>query len=341
LFVLFCVLARAQTPEDAAGALARSIAAHLAPNEAAHVTSRNLSSLSQPVVAKSQAAVERALRKRVRNPVTVEVMLTFSENPQGYLMIAEIRRENDRVVEMASFRVEPSPVPARTGIAIGKKLIWEQDAPILDITIVGNELLILDTAGIGRYTRREGKWARTDWFEMATAVRDPRGRLEISGANLTASIPGATCRGAWDPQLTVTCESGGMFTAGRNTIESPDWAPLYSQAQLGDDFLLAETDGRTRIYDAGRKPAASFRDWGSDFVKPAGGCAGVLAAGPGDRASADFVALYDVVNRAPVRISDPAEFAGPVVALWPGLAIIRNLSTRRYEAHTLTMDCGR
>jgi hypothetical protein len=337
ILVFFCALTRAQTPDDAAATLAKSIATHLAPNEAAHLTTRNFSTLTQPVVTKAAAAIDGALRKRVRNPARIEVTLTFSENAQEYLMIAEIHHETDRAVEMTAFHLDPAAPAPRTGFAIEKKMIWEQDAPILDVALVNDQLLILDTNGLDIYERRDANWIRTAIFEIPTNVRDPRGRLEISDATITASLPGKTCRGTWNP-LAVTCETGGMFTADRNTIESSAWAPYDSEAQLGDLSLLAETNGLTYIYDATRQPVASFRDWGSDFVK---GCAGLLATGPGDQHSDDFIALYDVVNRAPVRLSDPAEFPGPVTALWPGLAIIKNLSTLRYEAYSLTLDCGR
>lgn len=341
LFAFLAALVWSQTPEQAAAALSKSIAAHLAPDEVARLTVRNLSSLPQPAVAPSEAAIERALRKRIRNPVGVDVTLTFSENTQGYLMIAEIRHENDRAVEMEAFQMQPAAAPPRAGISIEKRSIWEQDSPILDIAAINDQMLVLDTSGIGRYQRRDGKWTRTQFFDLATTVRDPRGRLEISGSAITASVPGETCRGAWDPQLSLTCESGGMFTTARNTMESTSWAPFYSQAQSGDTFLLAETDGRTHIYDAARKPAGSFRDWGSDFAAAPAGCPGLLVSGPGDRNAADFVALYEVRNGAPVRLSDPAPLPGPITALWPGVAIVRNLSTERYEAYSLTLDCSR
>ena len=69
----------------------RRLCAHLAANETAHVTSRNLSSMGRADAKKVQATVERALRKRVRNPTAVDVALTISENVQGYLLVAQIQ----------------------------------------------------------------------------------------------------------------------------------------------------------------------------------------------------------------------------------------------------------
>ena len=65
------------------------------------------------------------------------------------------------------------------------------------------------------------------------------------------------------------------------------------------------------MYDAARKPVAVFRDWGGNFVEAPSGCGGIIASGPGDRSSADFLALYNVMNRAPVRLGDPADSPAP------------------------------
>jgi hypothetical protein len=106
-------------------------------------------------------------------------------------------------------------------------------------------------------------------------------------------------------------------------------------------------DGRTHVYDASGKPAAVFEAWGADFVAIQAGCAAnriaATSASSGD--SSDSLALYDVVNNAPVRLSDPVALSGPVTALWPArdgaLAVARSLSTGRYEAYSIAVDCGR
>jgi len=315
--------------DDAVRTLAGKVSAHLAPNETAHLTSRNLSTLGPGDANKIHAALERTLRKRVRNPAAVDVVLTISEDVRGYVLVAKIRQD----VEMAAFRIEPPP--ARPKLMVEKKMIWEQEAPLLDVALAEDQMLVLDIYGVTRYERR----ARMESVPVAKSVsRDPRGRIEIAGEALTISVPGAMCHGTWKA-IALTCENGGET---RNTLESGSWASYFSYAQIGTDHLLAQLDGRTHIYDADRKPTGTFDDWGSDFIAA---CAGtrILATGSGDRESRDFVALYDLTNRTPVRVSDPVEFPGPVTALWesPARAVVRNLSTGRYEAYSLTMDCGR
>jgi hypothetical protein len=164
------------------------------------------------------------------------------------------------------------------------------------------------------------------------AVRDPRGRIEIAGDSLAVHLPGATCRGTWQPMLALNCEAGAMFAAARNTLASG----AFSEARFGNEWLVAEQDGRTHVYDIDKKPLAVFDEWGSDFAAVAA-CdkPRILAESSGS------VALYDVVNHAPVRASDPVDLPGPVTALWPALAIVKNATTGRYEAYSLTVDCAR
>jgi hypothetical protein len=329
LFLLFLAVAEAQTWEEAVRSLVPRVTAHLAANETAHVTSRNLSSLGPADATKVQVTVERALHKRVRNPAPVDVSLTISENVHGYLLVAEIRKD----VEMASFRMEvPRELPRA---AIAKILLWEQDAPILDVLVIDDQMLILDINGVTRYDHR----SRVEGLQIPSALpRDARGKLEVANESLTMEVPGSTCRGTWKP-LALTCESGGEFSSARNTLETTGSPPYFSRVRVGETDVVAETDGRTHLYDASHKPVATVDEWGSDL---AAACLStrILATGAGDRESRDSLALYEIANRAPVRVSDPVEFPGPVTALSSSLAIARNLSTGRYEAYSLTVDYG-
>jgi hypothetical protein len=345
--LLFSSLAIGGTLEDGARAAARLAAIHFLPSERAHVTLHNLTPLTNSEAARVQLAFERALRRNPRNAKVVEVTLTISENVKGYLLVAEILHGDEKAVEMISIRREPSVAPAPAGITITKKLLWEQSAPILDVALVADFMFVLDTSGVSRYERREGQWDRVGVLQAASPVRDPRGRLSLEGDSLTIQLPGTTCRGTWNPSLSLSCDAGSTLTAARNTLESDVTPAHFSSARTTDVLLLAEMDERTHVYDSSQKTAAAFEGWGSDFVALEGGCAAnriaATSASYGD--AADSIALYDVVNNAPVRLSDPAEFPGPVTALWPtkdgALAVARNISTGRYEAYSIAVDCGR
>lgn len=300
-------------------------ATHLAPNETARVILTNRSALAAADAAKVQAGIERALRKRLRNPTVVDVALTISENASGFLLVTQIRQD----VEMAAFRIERTT--ERPNVSIGKTMIVQQDLPILDVFTVGDDTVVLDTGSVTRYEHRQ----RTESVPLPVAMpRDPRGRIEIEGETLTVTLPGSICRGTWKP-LSLTCESGGSFDAGRNTIDGS-----YSLARIGGDDYAGETDGRVHIYDTSHKSAGVFDGWGSDFVAACGSTR-ILATGAGDRETRDSIALYEVTGRAPARASDALEFPGPVTALTASIAVARNLSTGKYEAYSLTLDCGR
>ena len=354
LFLVVCLCAlkesivRGETLDDAVKALGKKVLARMAPAEAARVTSRNLTSLAASDATKAQATLDRSLRRRLRNPMPVDVALTISENLRGYVLVAELRREGGTQVDMVEFRPDPPPVQARPSVVLEKRILWEQAMPILDLVIVADQMFVLEPARVARYQRNAAKWELKEASALAPVnVRDPRGRLEVSGDTLSADLPGFTCKGIWKPALDVQCQEGGQFPAARNTMDLHDWrAPFFNSAEVGSEVLVAETDGRTRIYDATRNPAGAFDAWGSDLVPMVDACGGsfVAASAPGDRKSVDSISLYFVIERAPIRVSDPAEFPGPVTALWPAgtgaLAVAQNLSTGSYAAYALAIDCG-
>ena len=144
--------------EDAVRALVKKVSARMAANEVAHVTPRNLSSMNAPDVTKAQTLFDRGLRKRLRNPVTVEMSFTISENLRGFLLVAEMKRDTERAVEMVEYRPDAPKTATAVGIAIEKKQLWEQEAPILDVAVQGTAMLVLDTAGLARYERKAGAW---------------------------------------------------------------------------------------------------------------------------------------------------------------------------------------
>ena len=61
--------------------------------------------------------------------------------------------------------------------------------------------------------------------------------------------------------------------------------------------------------------------------------------------ASNALAIYELVNHSPVRVSDSIEMPGSVTALWPAgnaaLAVVRNKSTNRYEAYSIGVVCGR
>ena len=353
-----------QTLDDALHALSRKVATHLSAGEVARVASaRNLSSLGSGDVARARMGLDRALRQAgARSARRVDVALTVSQNPREVLLVAEFDKGEEHVVEMVPYH--PGPPAVRPGRSIlQKQLLWEQDAPMLDLATAGEMLLVLEPANIVSYARRNSGWERADGraLDGIGVVRDPRGRLVVTGDSFTAFLPGSVCHGTWMPALEVRCEAAGAgfslagqevhLAAGRNVLQAEDWAPVFSFARVDERghalYLAAELDGRTHLYNADRKPVGSVETWDDDFVSVETGCGAghdVLASVVSEGATNDSLAAFEIVDRKAVEVSDPAEFPGPLTALWPAaggaIAIARNTSTGRYAAYSVTIDCG-
>ena len=300
---------RGATLDEAVQALAKKTAPHLEANESARVIVHNLSPLPNEAALQAQAALDRALRKRVRNMTVRDVTLTISRNMRGYLLVTEVGKGAERAIEMESFEPDSAP-KAAAPIVIEKRLVWEQSPRILDVAFPENAMVVLDAEGLARYERPNGRWERAENAPLPVPViRDLRGRLEIAGASLNAYLPGLTCRGGWRP-LRAACEPASApftlegaavrFTPGRNTLE-------------------------------GRAAGDALRACGTRQLAP----------GDGEMDAEDNVALYE----GGTAVSDPVELPGPVTALWPApggaLAVARNLATGKYAAYALAFDCGR
>ena len=204
LLLMIVVTARADTLDDAVAALAKKVSARLGAAETVRVTSRNISSLPAADTARAQTALTRALQRRVPNPKQVELALTISENLRGCLLVAEIRRESETMVEMTEFRIAAPVSPPPAAFTMESKLLWEQETPILDIAVLPDSMLVLDAAGLARYERRAGKWDRAAAVEIPVIIRDPRGRLETNADSATIHEPGVKCKSKLGPGVRLT-----------------------------------------------------------------------------------------------------------------------------------------
>jgi hypothetical protein len=133
--------------------------------------------------------------------------------------------------------------------------------------------------------------------------------------------------------------------------------PFFSAApipqKVGVLWAFAGLDGRTQVLEKGPEPLAIVEGWGSSLIALKSGCGSgwqLLATRNGSLAEADAVQAYEISPaRKAVAVSAPADFAGPVTALWPSsdgsaaVAICRDPAaggTGRYEAFSLSISCG-
>ncbi|MGH9672758.1 MAG: hypothetical protein ACRD44_06210, partial [Bryobacteraceae bacterium] len=89
-----------------------------------------------------RAGLDRALRARgarllVRPPADVEVRVTLSANERTKLLIAEVRRGEDRSVLIESFE-GAAPAPGAGRFTLEKRLVHEQENQILDAAHAGS-----------------------------------------------------------------------------------------------------------------------------------------------------------------------------------------------------------
>ncbi len=268
---------------------------------------------------------------------------------------------------------------AAAGIALERRLLWEQADPILDVALTPAAMLVLSPAKLTLYARLQSKFEERGSAPVAPArpwPRDPRARLNVNGPLIRAFLPGTLCTGSLEPALTLECraseepwtlEPGGnvvllaAFAAGRNHFDGrivtqtgarKTVPAFYTAGATGEQgrtyWLLALVDGRTQIVDANFEAAGAVAGWGSDLAATAARCGGgsqILATKSSDAREPDAIRAYALVDRTPVALTAPVDFAGPVTALWSAggasaIAVVHDPATGRYTAFLLTVVCG-
>jgi hypothetical protein len=340
LLVLLATLARGETLDDAVRTLAKNVTAQLAPGEAVHLSERSLAPAFAAETTRARTLLDRALRRpTARGAAVVEVVVTATENLRGPLLVAEIQKNQETVVETAAYTVLPAARATRP--ALLSRLLWEQDEPILDVSLMADQsLLVLSPSGVKQCRRGEAQCEMKEPRSLSPAVRDSRGKLAVSGDSFVAYLPdGASGEFQIDGEQI-------HFSAGQNSFETTGGEKFFSVARAGSYRIVAGLDGRTRISQGSQ--VSVVNDWGSDIAGIASSCETgplVVATSSGESTVADSAAAYDVSSQPPRAASEPAPFAGPVTALWPApggvLAVVHQLATGRYAAYNLTLDCGR
>ena len=334
---------------------------------------KNLSSLPDTELARVRQAFESALPRPAEGGAAAEIHITLSENSSQYLLVEEIHKGGEAEVWIADWKRSQRPAVSISSAVLEKRLIWEQDEPMLDVAVLADGTAILTPAGITIHRSQGGTVALVP---DAPRPRDVRGRLRVIGGRVIVSLPGVACEDALEGILSIRCqrddepwvlESGSRglllanFAANRNYFDGrvvtqsgvhKTVAPFYSAASIEDQgntlWLLALVDGRTQIVDGSLDPVATLSGWGSDIVGISTRCgtgSQVLATRPGDFNEPDAVQAFSLINHAAIPLAPPVTFAGPVTALWPSgpasaLAISRDAATGRYAAYVLTMACA-
>ena len=356
IVLVLCATAFAADFAQPATRLARAIVAISGPG-AASISYRNQSSLSVADEDIARKALERQLRSggvRLSSPDTAsaDIRITFSENTQGYVWIAEVQQGNDTRVAMVTADRAPNAAPAATpaSMTLHKTLLWSQPAPILDLAVVpaGSDqiMLVLDPEGVTLFKHPGGTWQAQQTLVVnhdRPWPRDLRGRLVPGNDHLfDAYLPGVICSSTAAGQLSMTCRTGddpwpvalnqsAFFASVRNFFTgamSPALGkqgtvpPFYSAAPLSRPtytlWFFVRTDGSVHAFDGINDLALRTANWGAVAAVHTGCGAGtqLLATGVTDGTSPDTVHAFDVADRAPVEAAVPLDFAGPITAFW-------------------------
>jgi len=242
-------------------------------------------------------------------------------------------------------------------------------------------MFVLEAKRIVSYRKEKGSWNAAETFPVPVPdhrPRDLRGLADAFEELFSFQLSDANCEGAAAQKFELTCKkgsppawpilSGGQDRGSMNIVSNRNYfdgdldvygdvethePPFYSIAVMrrmkGSQWILAELDGKSRKYDESLKATAAYSGWGDEIVAVAPGCGNdwqILASAAGDWTEPDRLRSYDVAKDAAVADSEPLEFSGPILALWPLLdartvrVVSKNLQTGMYEASVVTASCS-
>jgi hypothetical protein len=283
------------------------------------------------------------------------VKVTFSEDLQNYVWVAEIHQSsNESAVVMVSLpRPETQPAAHDApAVLIHKALLWSQPDRILDVAVIDGSpahMAVLDANGVNIYKLQDTRWQPEQSLPVSHSrpwPRDLRGRLMLRKDHLfDAFLPGLFCRSTAKPPLALTCYESddpwplgtdqfalnAFFTPARNYFtgalapgvgEQTAAPSFYSAAPVPREkytlWLFAAVDGQLHLLDGITDQRAGKLGWGSDIAAVRSNCGSgwqILATRSGS-SSNDSIRAYEFPDREPIPVSDPAELDGAVSALW-------------------------
>lgn len=355
--LMLCASAAAADYAQPAAQLAKDIVAITGPG-AASISYRNQSSLPNEQLDLVRRAIENQLRSagvRLGSAANAaaDIRITFSENVQGYVWVAEVQQGTDVKVAMvaAERQAASSPAGRLTVMSLRKTLLWSQPVQILDALVLsaGSEpiMIVLDPSGVTMMKKVGSTWQSQQQIGIPRETawpRDLRGRL-VPGRDhfFDVYLPGTICSSNAGPTLTVTCRAGDdpwPIASGQSAFFSPtrnfytgvltpavgkqgSVAPFYSAAGLPRSrytlWVFTRTDGSVHAID-GMNDIPLRATWGSDIAAVNSGCGGgtqLLATGTADTNSPDVLRAFEIADREPVEVASANDWSGPIKALWP------------------------
>jgi hypothetical protein len=339
--------------------LARDVVAITGPG-AASISYRNQSSLPNDQTDAIRRTLENQLRAggvRLAPSTTAaaEIRITFSENAQGYLWVAEVQQGSETRVAMVSVeRPAAIAMPSRpASMSLRKTLLWSQPTQILDLAVVpaGSEplMLVLDPSGVTIYKKSGSTWNAQQTLAIPRETawpRDLRGRIAMARDHMfDVFTPGVACNSTSGSTLALNCRQGddpwplapnqsAFFAPARNFYtgvltpavgKQGSVPPFFSAAALARPrytlWVFARTDATVHAFDGLNDiPLRTLNNSGSDLATVNSGCGSgtqLLVTSAVDTTVVDTVRVFEVADRDALEAAPAINFAGPITALWP------------------------
>ena len=309
-------------------------------------------------VTQAQAEIARALTARgvrivERAPGAPAVRVSCLENLRERACVADIETGSTRHVVAATRPLDPR-TNRGAPLTLDMQPLFSQRAPILDVALASDRLVVLDPRALTRYQRSDAGWQRADSQPIATSrvwPRDVRGKLRLDGGRLEVFLPGLVCRGTSDATRLACAAADDVrqpwplgidntgIEANRNYFLTPEGLPFFAAAPLGPDanarWLVAGSSGALVFLDESRRSVATVAS-GDDVAALSAACAGpagpvgsvgnvgnvgnlgnlVLVASSGRSAGPDTLRLFRAVQRQLIPAAGPVELPGRFTALW-------------------------
>jgi hypothetical protein len=363
-----CATLSAQSP------VSTDIATELATRiEAAAAPSRSIVLSTTEVDADLRAAIVSALRARgvsiveLAGSTAIDVRVSCGTSLRDRQCLSEIVKGGERTAfSVTRPRNAGSANPVTPSLEL-RPLVTLRD-PILDVVIVGDDLLVLQPSAVS--TRPRAAAAGVSVVTSAPIPphhwpRDLRGRLRAGPGTFDAFLPGVTCRGRLRP-LAVACSEereawpiaidNDGIAATRNYFLTPEGFAFFSAASVPQDgrprWLAVDRVGVMTFLDD-RRSVSARAGTAEDVVALRSQCGGPYVAAathaeapPGGEFNADDIRLFRVAGDRLNPISS-VPLAGIETALWPdadaATLVVRNVAegSSRYEAFHVSLSCAR
>jgi len=259
---------------------------------------------------------ERSVRVQPHSaPNATVVAVTCSDTLADRICAAEIRRPAGR--EFVSVR-RPHEAATPSGVAAPMVLqlppLIADAEPILDVALVGSQLLVLQPSAVKRYDQTSDGWRLRDARPIASArpwPRDIRGRILTRGSKTEMSLPGMSCSAPLD-SFELTCVE----------VHEASGKPLAADHVAADDVTTITT------------PCAA----GTHVILP-------IQSSAADEGST--LRLFRVDGLRRLAATPPIALPGTITALWSNDGVARatvvsyDAATGLYGAFQIGVSCNR